>query len=105
MAGCQASGKTTLSRAAVEHFGAAHFSIDDVYLTKAERRALAAEVHPLFAVRGPPGTHGLALARRTVETLRGAGPSDRTAIPAFDKLADDRLPRPIGPCLRARPRR
>lgn len=92
MAGCQASGKTTLSRAAVERFGAAHFSIDDVYLTKAERQALAAEVHPLFAVRGPPGTHDLDLARRTVEALRGAGPSDRTPIPAFDKLADDRLP-------------
>lgn len=103
MAGCQASGKATLSRAAVQCFGAAHFSIDDVYLTRAERQALAAEVHPLFAVRGPPGTHDLELARRTVEALRDAGEGARTPIPAFDKLADDRLPEAAWPVFQGRP--
>lgn len=67
-------------------------SLDDVYLTKAEREAMAREVHPLFAVRGPPGTHDLGLLARTVEALSAAGPDAETPIPAFDKLADDRAP-------------
>ena len=38
--GAQGSGKTTLARAAAERFGAAQISIDDVYLTRAERERL-----------------------------------------------------------------
>ncbi|MEY4240648.1 MAG: hypothetical protein RJA14_344, partial [Pseudomonadota bacterium] len=45
--GAQGCGKTTLARAAAERFGAAQISIDDVYLTRAEREAMAREVHPL----------------------------------------------------------
>jgi len=67
-------------------------SLDDVYLTRAERQAMAREVHPLFAVRGPPGTHDLGLLEQTVARLAAAGPDDTTPIPAFDKLADDRAP-------------
>lgn len=117
IAGAQGSGKTTLARAAAERFSAAHLSLDDVYLTRAERRTLAREAHPLFAVRGPPGTHDLALLEATVAALRAAGPDSRTPLPAFDKLADDRAPeaswlvfngRPVavlvdGWCLRATP--
>jgi D-glycerate 3-kinase len=103
IAGCQASGKTTLSRAAVERFGAAHFSIDDVYLTKAERLALATQVHPLFAVRGPPGTHDLGLAQATIAALSSADAGVRTPIPAFDKLGDDRLPPAQWPVFEGRP--
>lgn len=90
--GAQGSGKTTLARAAAERFGAAQLSLDDVYLTLAERRALATDVHPLLATRGPPGTHDLDLLRLTVEALSTAGVGDETAIPGFDKRADDRLP-------------
>ncbi|MFZ5669246.1 MAG: kinase [Pseudomonadota bacterium] len=103
IAGAQGSGKTTLARAAAERLGGAAFSLDDVYLTRAERAALARDVHPLLAVRGPPGTHDLALARRTTAALRAAAPGDRTPLPAFDKLADERRPADDWPAFAGRP--
>ena len=103
VAGAQGSGKTTLARAAAERLGAVHLSLDDVYLTKAEREARGRAVHPLFVVRGPPGTHDLALLEKTVEALRGARPGSRTPLPAFDKLADDRAPRTDWPVFAGRP--
>lgn len=103
IAGPQGSGKTTLARAAADRLGGAAFSLDDVYLTRAERAALAAQVHPLFAVRGPPGTHDLDLADRTVGALRGAGPDSATRLPAFDKLADERAPEADWPMFKGRP--
>ncbi|MBD3818106.1 MAG: kinase [Brevundimonas diminuta] len=103
IAGAQGSGKTTLARAAAERLGAAYLSLDDVYLTGAERQALAREVHPLFAVRGPPGTHDLGLLERTLAALRAAGADSRTPLPAFDKLADDRAPRTDWPVFAGRP--
>ena len=103
IAGAQGSGKTTLARAAAERWGAAHLSLDDVYLTQAEREAKGRAVHPLFAVRGPPGTHDLSLLEATVEALRAAGPGDRTPLPAFDKLVDDRRPEAQWPVFMGRP--
>lgn len=90
--GAQGSGKTTLARAAAERFGAAQISIDDVYLTRAEREALARDLHPLFVHRGPPGTHDLSLLQRLIDSLSTAGPGDETLIPDFDKRGDDRWP-------------
>ena len=52
---------------------------------------MAARVHPLFATRGPPGTHDLGLLHRLLDRLSGAGPGDRTPLPRFDKLADERV--------------
>ncbi len=101
--GSQASGKSTLAKAAAKAFGAVSLSLDDVYLTKAERLAMAKAVHPLFAVRGAPGSHDLGLLEKVVETLSQAGPKDRTALPAFDKLADDRLPKADWPVFEGRP--
>lgn len=103
IAGAQGSGKTTLARAAAERFGAAHLSLDDVYLTKVERQALARDVHPLFAVRGPPGTHDLSLLEMTVAALRAAGAASRTPLPAFDKLGDNRASRTDWPVFAGRP--
>jgi D-glycerate 3-kinase len=103
IAGAQGSGKTTLARTAADRLGAAHLSLDDVYLTKAERQRMAVDVHPLFAVRGPPGTHDLALLARTVAALRAAGPGSRTPLPAFDKLADDRRAEADWPMFTGRP--
>ena len=103
IAGAQGSGKTTLARAAAERWGAAHLSLDDVYLTKAEREAKGRAAHPLYAVRGPPGTHDLGLLEATVEALRAAGPDSRTALPAFDKLSDDRRPETQWPVFTGRP--
>ena len=40
--------------------GVAVLSLDDLYLTRAQRQRLALDVHPLLATRGPPGSHDLA---------------------------------------------
>lgn len=90
--GAQGSGKTTLAREAAERFGAAQISIDDVYLTKAKREAMAEDVHPLFLTRGPPGTHDLRLLTRLIKSLSTARPDDKVLIPDFDKRGDDRRP-------------
>ncbi|MDP3748807.1 MAG: kinase [Phenylobacterium sp.] len=93
--GSQASGKSTLTavtRRLLEDSGlkVAVFSLDDLYLTHAERQALARAVHPLLATRGVPGTHDVALGLAAIETLKRPG---ETALPAFDKARDDRRPR------------
>jgi len=93
------SGKSTLAR--VERlllerlFGlsVAGFSLDDVYLTKAERSELARDVHPLFMTRGVPGTHDLGLANRLLDDLLRTSSEHPVWVPKFDKLADDRAPR------------
>ncbi len=90
--GAQGSGKTTLARAAAERFGAAQISIDDVYLTRAEREALASSLHPLFLTRGPPGTHDLGLLDGLIAALSDVGPDTVTRLPDFDKRGDDRAP-------------
>lgn len=92
--GLQGTGKSTLAAqiaalARARGLQAATLSIDDFYLTRAQRRQLARDVHPLLATRGSPGTHDVALALHTLDALR-AGES--VALPRFDKLADDRLP-------------
>ena len=91
--GLQGSGKSTLAAqlvAAARQAGlaAASVSLDDFYLTAAQRRRLARDVHPLLSIRGPPGTHDLDLALETFDALRrGHTPP----LPRFDKLGDDRL--------------
>ena len=91
--GSQGSGKSTLAdylctmiadRHGIE---AVSLSMDDFYLTKAERALLADTTHPLLATRGVPGTHDVDLAIRTIEQLT-AGVD--TQIPRFDKSIDDR---------------
>jgi D-glycerate 3-kinase len=90
--GAQGSGKTTLCKflevLLVEHnLRSVTLSLDDLYLTRAERTALAAAFHPLFATRGVPGTHDVALAQVILDDLLAG----RTAaLPRFDKAADDR---------------
>jgi D-glycerate 3-kinase len=95
--GCQGSGKTTL----VDYLGqvlahvyglrSASLSLDDCYLTHAERQALARGVHPLLATRGVPGTHDMTLLRSTLRALlRPEGGT--VALPRFDKSRDDRCP-------------
>lgn len=101
--GAQGCGKTTLARDAAGRFGAVQISIDDVYLTRAEREALSREVHPLFVTRGPPGTHDLGLLQQLIDRLSAAGPDDETRLPDFDKRGDDRRPVADGRLFRGRP--
>lgn len=92
--GAQGSGKSTLARAVQdrcrqEGLASAVLSLDDLYLTHAERQALAREVHPLLMTRGVPGTHDIALGLDVLDGLEGGGP---VALPRFDKARDDRRP-------------
>ena len=104
IAGSQGSGKSTLAQDVAERFGGAALSLDDVYLTKVERTDLAGRLHPLFATRGPPGTHDLGLLQRLLDRLSRAGPGDRTPLPRFDKLTDDRAPEADWTVAQGRPR-
>lgn len=94
IAGLQGTGKSTLS-AQMAGMAARHgrhvvaLSIDDFYLGHAARQELGRRVHPLCATRGAPGTHDVALACEVLDSLRARRP---TALPRFDKIADDRLP-------------
>lgn len=90
--GAQGSGKTTLCRfleVLLKRRGlrAITLSLDDLYLTQAERLQLAAEVHPLFETRGVPGTHAVAMAFDIMEAVLAGRAFE---IPRFDKSCDDR---------------
>lgn len=92
LCGAQGSGKTTLARAlvaalAADGIPAATISLDDIYLTRAERTALAAAVHPLLATRGVPGTHDVDLGLALLDALARGEPAP---LPRFAKAHDDR---------------
>ncbi len=94
--GCQGSGKTTLGEylkfQLSEDFGLSVIciSIDDFYLTRAQRQKLAETVHPLLATRGVPGSHDIPLAMKTLQQLVATDSRQEVAIPRFDKATDDR---------------
>lgn len=92
--GAQGSGKSTLATDLMQRLAAtglrvATLSLDDLYLTKPARQALAVKVHPLFATRGVPGTHDIALGLATIAALARGEPA---RLPRFDKGRDDRAP-------------
>jgi len=100
----QGAGKSSLAAALVEAaaargWSAVAISLDDVYLTRAERAALADEVHPLLRTRGVPGTHDLALLASTLDALAQATPERPAAVPRFDKGRDDRYPQAQWPTV------
>ena len=104
VSGVQGSGKSTLCVQLEEALGtaglaAATLSLDDLYLTRAERLSLGQTQHPLFVTRGVPGTHDLALADTVItRLLSGTGP---ISIPRFDKAVDDCAPEPAWPVVSA----
>ena len=94
IAGAQGTGKSTFARLLVESLRGQHaqtaalLSLDDFYLTRAERLLLAEQVHPLLATRGVPGTHDLDRLRAVIAALKQGR---RVETPVFDKATDDRL--------------
>jgi D-glycerate 3-kinase len=103
LCGPQGSGKSTLAlvmQALLRErdVTAAILSLDDLYLTRAERLALSKRVHPLLETRGVPGTHDVRLGLSTMEALRA---SDVVALPSFDKALDERRPREQWPKVQA----
>lgn len=108
--GAQGTGKSTaaqLLKALLEEsfgLGVCEFSIDDLYLSRAHRQALASEVHPLLATRGVPGTHNLPLALEVMQALKTAGSASLTPIPRFNKAIDDCVPTTEWESVKGRPR-
>lgn len=98
--GGQGSGKSTLSLALKDIYKQAFdwnvvvVSIDDLYLSHADRKNLSTTIHPLLQTRGVPGTHEVDRGITLFETLRSLGTGARCQMPAFDKASDDRLPEP-----------
>jgi D-glycerate 3-kinase len=93
--GAQGTGKSTLARLLqrllerVHGLRAAIVSLDDIYLSGADRLQRANTIHPLLATRGVPGTHDVDLGIRVLRCLREGRP---IALPRFDKAKDERRP-------------
>jgi len=90
--GAQGSGKSTVCRflellLRARGLHAVTLALDDLYLTRAERAEMARVVHPLFATRGVPGTHAVAMGLTIIEDVL-AGRA--FTLPRFDKARDDR---------------
>lgn len=108
--GAQGTGKSTaaqLLKALLEEgfgLGVCELSIDDLYLSLAQRQTLAREVHPLLATRGVPGTHNLPLGLEVMQALKTAGADSLTPIPRFNKAIDDRVPAAEWKSVKGRPR-
>ncbi|WKE64836.1 kinase [Gallaecimonas kandeliae] len=97
--GAQGTGKSTLADFLAlllkeKGLKVAVLSLDDLYLTRAERLKLAETVHPLLATRGVPGTHDLRLGQQVLTALAAPG---EIALPRFDKAQDDRAPKTSWP--------
>ncbi|MFT7221999.1 MAG: D-glycerate 3-kinase, partial [Candidatus Azotimanducaceae bacterium] len=94
--GAQGSGKSTLAGmlaiVLLEGFGVTTnvISLDDFYLSKADRLRLAANVHPMLSTRGVPGTHDIAWLSDVLDAHRK---SVSTQCPVFNKATDDRVTR------------
>lgn len=94
--GAQGTGKSTLAdfmRLALElgaNWRVAVLSIDDFYLTRAERKKLGERVHPLMETRGVPGTHDMQMLANCVEQLKLLESGASLPLPRFDKSRDDR---------------
>ncbi len=93
LCGGQGAGKSTLGRlieAACAEAGlrAIAIGLDDFYLSRAARKAMGVEIHPLFETRGQPGSHELERLRSVLDALLDPGVVE---LPRFDKGLDDRI--------------
>lgn len=101
LCGAQGSGKSTVSEGLRARFEArgltvALLSIDDLYLPREDRAALAASVHPLLRTRGVPGTHDVALGEAILAACAAQG---SVALPRFSKQDDTRRPQGDWPVI------
>jgi D-glycerate 3-kinase len=96
--GSQGSVKSTLAdflKLLLEHqhnTPSVVMSLDDFYLTRAERQRLSTEVHPLLKTRGVPGTHDIPLLEQTLKGLLSLREGESLSVPLFNKAKDDRAP-------------
>ena len=89
--GSQGTGKTTLCLI-LQHilnylnYSTATLSIDDLYLTYAQRQVLQQQ-DPRLVWRGPPGTHDLNLGIQVIERCLQGDSTTKILLPRFDKSA------------------
>lgn len=91
ISGAQGTGKSTLAAELVaqlkqQGLAAAAVSLDDYYLSKAQRQQLAQTEHPLLVQRGVPGTHDIEQAINDANAVLAGKP---VALPQFDKALDE----------------
>jgi len=97
LTGGQGAGKSTITQIIkiileIEYnLRVVYFSIDDFYKKTAERIEMSKKVHPLFKIRGVPGTHDTILIKKIFSNLikKNFKP---LIIPLFDKSKDNRFP-------------
>lgn len=88
--GAPGTGKSTLAHAcAAMHERAMVVSLDNYYFSRAKRRRLAQDIHPLLAMRGPAGTHDLPRLCHDLDRL-ASGDHAGFTMPVFDKHLDER---------------
>lgn len=93
--GCQGSGKSTLADYLVwqlrqkYQLTCAVFSLDDFYFSRLQRAQMASDLHPLFKVRGVPGTHDTGAMEQAFLDLQQPG---EISLPRFNKADDNPFP-------------
>ena len=94
IAGSQGSGKSSLSEL-IKNVYKKHYqkkvtiiSIDDFYHSIKKRNAMSKNIHPLFKVRGVPGTHDIALLKNALWNIKKK--QFPVYLPIFDKTKDSR---------------
>jgi D-glycerate 3-kinase len=107
IAGAPGSGKSTLARVLVQSLNhmeipACLLSLDDYYLSRAQREVLSKEVHLLFRQRGVPGTHEFDRLLSDLDQIQEGG-FRSLRLPVFDKSIDDRIHRHAWRSLEADP--
>lgn len=107
LSGAPGSGKSALAHLVAElvrRIGTEVLvmSLDDYYLPRAERAAMAS-AHPLWAQRGVPGTHDWARLLSDFDRIR-RGETENLRLPRFDKASDDRAPEASFPNIVRPPR-
>ncbi len=96
LAGGQGTGKTTISSLIriilTKYFKLNVFriSIDDFYKTRKERINLSKRVHPMFLIRGVPGTHDINMMLNFFRKSKSKN-FKRLKLPTFNKAIDDRF--------------
>tara|TARA_B100001093_G_C26580748_1_gene907140 strand:+ start:43 stop:891 length:849 start_codon:yes stop_codon:yes gene_type:complete len=94
IAGSQGSGKSSLSELIrviyKKHYKkkVAIISIDDFYHSIKKRNQISRDMHPLFSVRGVPGTHDITLLRNVLWKIKKK--QFPIYLPIFDKTKDTR---------------
>ncbi|CCQ12494.1 D-glycerate 3-kinase [Pseudoalteromonas luteoviolacea B = ATCC 29581] len=92
IAGAQGSGKSTLAQFLCLYLTHEYqqrvgvVSLDDYYLSSAQRVALASQYHPLFKTRGVPGTHDV---MKGLDDFRQFKRGKPIVLPRFDKSTDN----------------